>query len=50
MIGRNAKTPTNWEEGIAAIKAAIGKYSNEVMGCYKLMFQMPASDYADCRK
>ena len=50
MIGRNAKTPTNWEEGIAAIKAAIGKYSNEVMARYKLMFQMPASDYADWRK
>ena len=47
VIGRNAKTPTNWEE---AIKAAIGKYSNEVMARYKLMFEMPASNYADWRK
>ena len=50
VIGKNAIVPTNWEEVIDAIKAAIGKYSNEVMARYKLMFQMPASDYSDWRK
>ena len=50
MIGRNAVLPTDWDEGIAAIKTAISKYSNQVMARHKLMFLMPASDYSDWRK
>ena len=50
VVGRNAKVPTDWDEGIAAIKRAITKYSNQVMARHKLMFLMPASDYADWRK
>ena len=50
VIGRNAVQPTEWDEGIAAIKRAIAKYSNQVMARHKLMFLMPASDYADWRK
>ena len=50
VIGKNAVEPTNWEVGIAAIKTAISKYSNQVMARHKLMFLMPASDYKDWRK
>ena len=41
VIGRNGIVPTPWEEGIEKIKAAIGKYSNQVMARYKFMFKMP---------
>ena len=34
VIGKNAVVPTNWDEGIAAIKMAIAKYSNQVMARY----------------
>ena len=50
VIGRNAKLPTDWDEGIQAIKDAISKYSNQIMARHKLMFLMPASDYSDWRK
>ena len=50
VIGRNEVRPTNWEDGIQAIKTAINKYSNQVMARHKLMFLMPASDYTDWRK
>ena len=50
VIGRPAKNATTWAEGIRLIKAAIGKYSNEVMERFKLMLHMPVSNYSDWRK
>ena len=40
VIGRNEIRPTEWDVGIAAIKTAINRYSNQVMARHKLMFLM----------
>ena len=45
-----AVVPTPWLEGIALIKTAILRYSNQVMARNKLYSRMPASDYPDWTK
>ena len=42
--------PTPWEQGIELYRAAISKYSQQIMARSKLFTKRPASDYSDWRK
>ena len=42
--------PTPWQEGIGACRAAIIRYTNQIMARNTLFTKMPAANYSDWRK
>ena len=50
VVGVPAIVPTPWEAGIDMCRAAITRYTNQIMARNKLFTKMPASDFTDWRK
>ena len=50
VVAVTAVNPTPWEAGLELCRNAISRYTNQIMARNKLLSNMPASDFDDCRK